>query len=82
VGRSVSRSSVEVSVEVSGTPTTEGARGDATALPGLPRVRSGSLLGYGDLPVDDLLLEVLELGLDVVDLAAGGGVVDAALLRS
>ena len=30
------------------------------------------LAGNLDLPVDDLLLVVVELGLDVVDLAAGG----------
>src|SRR5690606_37447820 len=39
---------------------------------------SGQLVGYGDLPVHDLLLVLVQLGLDVVDLAAGERVVDAA----
>src|SRR5215218_10249291 len=63
-------------------------RGDATACPGpVPRLlrRSGPassrLAGNRDLAVDDLLLVGVELGLDVVDLAPGGGVVDAAGLE-
>ena len=45
---------------------------------GLAVRRQVVLLGRDlDLAVDDLLLGVVELGLDVVDLAAGGGVADA-----
>src|SRR5919112_2058380 len=60
-----------------------GARGTLARSHG-PRPRragSGGRVGDLDLAGDDLLLVLVELGLDVVDLTTGGGVVDAALLE-
>src|SRR6478609_5827371 len=59
------------------------ARVETLPRPPGPRVNpSGSRLGRNlDLAVDDLLLVAVQLGLDVIDQATGGGVVDAAGLE-
>src|SRR3954453_289003 len=70
-------------------PGTDTARDDATAPPGPCRPARGSISrSHGsrggrdlDLARDDLLLVGVELRLDVVDLATGGGVVHAAGLE-
>src|SRR5690606_3347693 len=56
----------------------ERRRGAARVAPALP----SGLLGDLDLARDDLLLQLLELGLDVVDVAAGRGVADAVDRKS